>query len=139
MHQKFNKKISSVGADFRNLAPVLIHQALRQARTVVCEPVETFHLEIPANTLPAVTATIARLCGLVTGTSPAAGALALTGTLPTRSVQPLLAQLPEQTSGEAVFTSEVTHHTPVTGPPPARTRTGPDPLDRQEWFRAYPR
>jgi len=44
MHQKFNKNVSSVGADFRNLAPVLIHEALRQAGTVVCEPVETFHL-----------------------------------------------------------------------------------------------
>ena len=139
MHQKFSKKISSVGADFRNLAPVLIHEALRQAGTVVCEPVETFHLEIPASALPAVTVTIARLSGLITGTTPAAGALALTGTLPTRSVQPLLAQLPEQASGEGVFTSEVTHYAPVAGPPPARTRTGPDPLDRQEWFRAHPR
>jgi ribosomal protection tetracycline resistance protein len=139
MHQKFNKAVSSVGADFRNLAPVLIHQALRQAGTVVCEPVETFRLEIPAEALPAVTVTIARLSGLITGAGPAAGALALTGTLPTRSVQPLLLQLPEQTSGEGVFTSEVTHYTPVTGPPPARTRTGPDPLDQQEWFRARPR
>ena len=70
MHQKFNKNISSVGADFRNLAPVLIHEALRQARTVVCEPVETFHLEIPASALPAVTVTLARLSGLITGTEP---------------------------------------------------------------------
>jgi ribosomal protection tetracycline resistance protein len=139
MHQKFNKNVSSVGADFRYLAPVLIHEALRQARTVVCEPVETFRLEIPAGALPAVTVTIARLSGLITGTGPAAGALALTGTLPTRSVQPLLAQLPEQTSGEGVFTAEVTHYTPVAGPPPARPRIGPDPLDREEWFRARPR
>jgi ribosomal protection tetracycline resistance protein len=139
MHQKFNKNISSVGADFRYLAPVLIHEALRQARTVVCEPVETFRLEIPASVLPAVTVTIARLSGLITGTSLAAGALALTGALPTRSVQPLLAQLPEQTSGEGVFTSEVTHYTPVAGLPPARPRIGPDPLDREEWFRARPR
>jgi ribosomal protection tetracycline resistance protein len=139
MHQKFNKNVSSVGADFRYLAPVLIHEALRQAGTVVCEPAETFHLEIPARALPAVTATIARLSGLITGTSAIAGALALTGTLPTRSVQPLLAQLPEQTSGEGVFTSEVTHYTPVTGPPPARPRIGPDPLDKEEWFRARPR
>jgi ribosomal protection tetracycline resistance protein len=139
MHQKFNKAVSSVAADFRNLAPVLIHQALSQAGTVVCEPVETFHLEIPASALPAVTMTIARLSGLITGTSSAADALALTGTLPTRSVQPLLAQLPEQTSGEGVFTSEVTHYTPVTRPYQARARIGPDPLDRQEWFRARPR
>jgi ribosomal protection tetracycline resistance protein len=139
MHQKFNKAVSSVAADFRNLAPVLVHEALSQAGTVVCEPVETFHLEIPASALPAVTMTIARLSGLITGTGTAAEALALTGTLPTRSVQPLLAQLPEQTSGEGVFTSEVTHYTPVTGRRPGRARIGPDPLDRQEWFRARPR
>jgi ribosomal protection tetracycline resistance protein len=139
MHQKFNKNISSVGADFRNLAPVLIHEALRQARTVVCEPVETFHLEIPASTLPAATVTVARLSGLITGTTPAADALALTGTLPARSVQPLLAQLPELTSGEGVFTSELTHYTPAPGSSPVRPRSGPDPLDREEWFRARPR
>jgi ribosomal protection tetracycline resistance protein len=139
MHQKFNKNMSSVGADFRNLAPVLIHEALRQAGTVVCEPVEAFHLEIPASALPAVTVTVARLSGLITGTTPVGDALALTGTLPTRSLQPLLAQLPELTSGEGVFTSEVTRYTPVAGPPPVRARNGPDPLDREEWFRARPR
>jgi len=140
MHQKFNKNVSSVGADFRNLAPVLVHDALRQAGTVVCEPVEAFRLEIPVGALPVVTVTLARLAGLVTGTeADGAAALTLTGTIPTRNVQPLLAQLPEQTSGEAVFTSEVTHYTPVTGPPPVRPRIGPDPLDRETWFRARPR
>jgi ribosomal protection tetracycline resistance protein len=139
MHQKFSKAVSSVGADFRNLAPVLIHQALRQAGTVVCEPVETFRLEIPASALPAVTVAIARLSGLITAAGPAAGALALSGTLPTRSVQLLLAQLPGQAGGEGVFTSEVTHYAPVTGRAPARARSGPDPLDRQAWFRARPR
>jgi ribosomal protection tetracycline resistance protein len=140
MHQKFNKNVSSVGADFRHLAPVLVHDALRQARTVVCEPVETFRLEIPVAALPVVTVTLARLSGLVTGTeADGTAGLALAGTIPTRNVQRLLAQLPEQTSGEAVFTSEVTHYTPVTGPPPVRPRIGPDPLDRETWFRARPR
>jgi ribosomal protection tetracycline resistance protein len=140
MHQKFNKNMSSVGADFRNLAPVLVHQALRRAGTVVCEPVETFRLDIPAGALPVVTVTMARLAGLITDTrADGAGALTLTGTLPTRNVQPLLAQLPVQTSGEGVFTSEVTHYIPITGPPPVRRRVGPDPLDRETWFRARPR
>jgi ribosomal protection tetracycline resistance protein len=139
MHQKFSKNMSSVGADFRNLAPVLIHEALRQAGTVVCEPVETFRLEIPAGALASVTVTLARLSGLVAGTAPVGDALALTGTLPTRSVQALLAQLPELTSGEGVFTAEVAYYTPVAGPAPVRARNGPDPLDREEWFRARPR
>jgi ribosomal protection tetracycline resistance protein len=88
-----------------------------------------------------VTVTLARLSGLVTGTETAGVALTmtLTGTIPTRNVQRLLAQLPEQTSGEAVFTSEVTRYTPVTGPPPVRPRIGPNPLDRETWFRARPR
>jgi ribosomal protection tetracycline resistance protein len=134
--------VSSVGADFRNLAPVLVHDALSQARTVVCEPVETFQLEIPVGALPVVTVTVARLSGLVTGTETTdvgAQTLTLAGTIPTRNVQRLLSQLPEQTSGEAVFTSEVTHYTPLTGPPPVRPRIGPDPLDRESWFRARPR
>jgi ribosomal protection tetracycline resistance protein len=139
MHQKFSKTMSSVGADFRNLAPVLIHEALRQARTVVCEPVEAFQLEIPVYALPPVTVTVARLSGTMTGAVPVGDALAVTGTLPSRSVQSLLAQLPELTGGEGVLTSEVTHYTPIAGPPPTRLRHGPDPLDRQEWFRARPR
>lgn len=73
---------------------MLIHEALKQAGTVVCEPVERFQLEIPVSALPAATMTIARLAGLITGTSPSAGALAPTGTIPTRSVQALLAPLP---------------------------------------------
>jgi ribosomal protection tetracycline resistance protein len=143
MHQKFSKNVSSVGADFRNLAPVLVHDALSQARTVVCEPVETFQLEIPVGALPVVTVTLARLSGLVTGTETVGVgtgvAMTLTGTIPTRNVQRLLAQLPEQTSGEAVFTSEVTQYTPVTGSPAMRPRIGPNPLDRETWFRARPR
>jgi len=131
--------MSSVGADFRNLAPVLIHEALRRAGTVVCEPVETYRLEIPVSALPVVTVTVARLSGLIAGATPVGDALALTGTLPTRSLLPLLAQLPELTSGEGVFTSEVTQYVPVAGPPPVRARIGPDPLDREEWFRARPR
>ena len=99
---------------------MLIHEALRQAGTVVCEPVERFHLEIPASALPAVTVTVGRLSGLITGTTPVGDALELTGTLPTRSLQPLLAQLPELTSGEGVLTSEVTRYAPVAGPPPVR-------------------
>ena len=82
---------------------------------------------------------VARLSGLIAGTTPVGDALALTGTLPTRSVQPLLAQLPLLTSGEGVFTSEVCRYTPVAGPTPSGRGIGPDPLDREEWFRARPR
>jgi ribosomal protection tetracycline resistance protein len=42
-------------------------------------------------------------------------------------------------AGSGLACDEVTHYAPVAGPPPARRRIGPDPLDREEWFRARPR
>ena len=136
MHQKFSKNMSSVGADFRNLAPVLIHQALRQARTVVCEPDETFELEIPVNALPAVTVTVARLSGSMTGAAPVGDALALTRHAAQQKRPAPAGPAPERPAAK-VLTSEVTRYTPV-GPPPARYLNGPDPLDKKEWFRAPP-
>ena len=139
MHQKFNKNVSWVGADFRNLAPVLVHDALRQARTVVCEPVETFQLEIPVGALPAGDRQPWPGCpGLVTGTEADGGTAAALSADPRRSRPGRrwpagLAQLPEQTTGrgQAVFTSEVTHYTPVLDRPRSAPRIGPDPLDRE--------
>ncbi len=52
-HQKFNKAMSSVGADFRLLAPQLIHRALAQAGTIVCEPVDTFTIDTSTDTVDA--------------------------------------------------------------------------------------
>lgn len=34
------------------------------------------------------------------------------------------------------ITEAMALYTPVTGPPPVRPRTGPDPLDCDVWFRA---
>ena len=50
-HQRFNKSISSTGEDFRKLTPLVVMTALRQARTVVCEPIHRFRLDVPADTL----------------------------------------------------------------------------------------
>jgi elongation factor G-like protein len=41
-HQKFDKSVSSVAADFRNLAPVVVSAALRRAGTQVGQPVNRF-------------------------------------------------------------------------------------------------
>jgi ribosomal protection tetracycline resistance protein len=50
-HQGFNKSMSSTGADFRNLTPLVLMSALRRAGTVVYEPIHRFHLEIPAESV----------------------------------------------------------------------------------------
>ena len=49
-------------ADFRKLMPLVLMSALRQAGTVVCEPMHRYHLEIPAERSPPLQA-LARLTG----------------------------------------------------------------------------
>lgn len=139
-HQKFDKSISSVAADFRNLAPVVITAALRRAGTRVCQPVERFELDVPQHTRDRVTALLGRVGAVVHDTSLAGGYTELSGTLPSSRVPQVTAALPDLTGGEAVLTTGFDHYAPVTGEqPPALHRRGPDPADREVWFRAVPR
>ncbi|MFT4296024.1 MAG: TetM/TetW/TetO/TetS family tetracycline resistance ribosomal protection protein [Micropruina sp.] len=138
-HQKFSKSMSTVGADFRNLAPMLVHQALAVAGTVVCEPVERFTLDIPASALAAVTATLGQDEGRIADTAQHDDRLVLSGTLPTRRLLEFARGLPDLTRGEGVLQTEIDHDQPVTGAPPVRRRIGPDPLDDEVWCRERPR
>ena len=48
-------------ADFRKLTPLVVMGALEQAGTVVCEPIHSFRLEFPADTLGPILAALTRL------------------------------------------------------------------------------
>lgn len=140
MHQKFNKAMSSIAADFRRLAPVVLHAALARARTVVCEPIERFDLDVPEAAFPATAALLGRCAAVTTDSTVADGYLHLRGTVPTARVRELATRLPDLTGGEAVLVATLDHHAPVVvGPPPRRTWRGPDPGDRLTWFRDVPR
>ncbi|MEU7750296.1 translation factor GTPase family protein [Micromonospora sp. NPDC049171] len=139
-HQKFDRSISSVAADFRNLAPVVVAAALRRAGTRVCHPVERFDVNLPQHAVEAVLALLGRLGAVVDDTTVAGGYLEVSGTLPSSRVPRVVAALPDLTGGEAVLTTTFDHYAPVTGQdPPALPRRGPDPGDREAWFRAVPR
>jgi ribosomal protection tetracycline resistance protein len=139
-HQKFDKSVSSVAADFRNLAPVVVTAALRQAGTRVCQPVERFDVNVPHRLTDAVSALLGRLGAVIHEAGAAGGYLEVSGTLPSSRVPEVVAALPDLTGGEAVLTSEFDHYAAVTGAePPALSRRGPDPADRDVWFRAVPR
>ncbi|WP_245922860.1 elongation factor G [Paractinoplanes atraurantiacus] len=139
-HQKFDKSISSVAADFRNLAPVVVAAALRRAGTRVCQPIERFDLNLPPTTFDAVAALLGRLGAVIDDTTTTGGYLEVGGTLPSSRVPAVVAALPDLTGGEAVLTTRFDHYAPVTtDDPPVLARRGPDPADREEWFRAVPR
>jgi ribosomal protection tetracycline resistance protein len=139
-HQKFDKSISSIAADFRNLAPVVLTAALRRAGTRVCQPVDRFDLDLPQHAHGPVTALLGRLGAVILDASVAGGYVRLTGTLPSARVPQVAAALPDLTGGEGILVTRFDHHAPVAGEhPPTYPRRGPDPGDRTAWFRAVPR
>ncbi len=141
-HQKFNKAMSSVGADFRNLAPVVVMAALDRARTRVCEPIDRFELEYPERLVNVVSALLGSLAATVLeSTTTADGWTRYAGHVRSARVADLAAHLPDLTGGEAILQSGFDHYAAVTGAaaPPSRPRTGADPRDREAWFRAAPR
>ena len=139
-HQRFDKSISTVAGDFRHLAPVVLAAALAQARTQVCQPVDRFDLDLPEQAHGQVAALLGRLGAVVLEAASTPGYTRLAGDLPTARVPALAARLPDLTGGEAVLVTRLDHYAPVTGAqPPSRRRRGPDPGDREAWFRDVPR
>lgn len=139
-HQKFDKSISSVAADFRNLAPVVVAAALRRAGSRVCQPIERFDVNFPHHTVDTVMALLGRLGAVVHDTAAAGGYLEVSGVLPSSRIPQVNAALPDLTGGEAVLTTHFDHYAAITGEdPPVLPWRGPDPEDRAAWFRAVPR
>jgi len=133
-HQRFNKSISSTGEDFRKLTPLVLMSALRQARTVVCEPIHRFRLDAPADTLGPLLPPLTRLRA-VPRTQVTRGAWsALEGDIPAARVHELRQQLPALTRGEGVVECAFGHYEPVSGTIPTRPRSDCNPLDRDEYL-----
>ncbi len=133
-HQGFSKAMSSIGSDFRLLTPLVLLAALRRAGTVVCEPIHRYELEIPADVLPVMVPTLARLQAPPTEQTARGSALVLGGQIRAGLVHALQAQVPELTRGEGVLESTFDSYRPVRGAPPTRPRTDNNPLNREEYL-----
>ena len=140
MHATFDKAMSSTAQDFRSLVKLVLAQALVRAGTVVCAPVHRFELEVPQDLLGAVLAELPRhravpLTTTVNGSAGQAPAH-LVGEVPADQVHGLAQRLPHLTRGEALLTTVLDHHAPVTGPVPSRKRAQPDPFAQiGDWSR----
>jgi ribosomal protection tetracycline resistance protein len=130
MHGTFDKSMSSTAGDFRNLTPLVLMAALREAGTRVHEPIHAFQLDLPADTLPAVLPALARLGGIPLATT----ARGIEGEIPAARVHKLQQALPALTRGEGVLENAFDRYEPVRGAPPTRPRTDHNPLDRKEYL-----
>jgi ribosomal protection tetracycline resistance protein len=125
--------LSGVG-DFRNLTPIVLMRALEDAGTEVCEPILRARLEVPARTVGAVLPVLARLRAVSQPPSSYGDLASIEAELPIGAVQELRRLLPGLTLGEGALESEFVGYRPVTGPPPTRRRTTPNPLNRAEYL-----
>ena len=133
-HQRFNKSMSSTGADFRGLTPLVLMETLKRAGTTVCEPIHRVRLEIPADTFGAVASALARLRAVPQTQEMPGSPYTLEGEIPAARVHELQQRLPGLTRGEGVLESKFDSYQPVRGEIPARPRSDHNPLDRKEYL-----
>ena len=112
-HAHFDKSMSSTGTDFRQLTPLVLMAALRQAGTRVCEPVHRFRLELPAETLAATLAMLAEVRAVPYETTPQGASFVLEGDVPAAQVYPLTRLLPGVTHGEGLVETSFHHYRPL--------------------------
>jgi ribosomal protection tetracycline resistance protein len=124
----------STAADFRKLTPLVVMQALERAGMVVCEPIALAHLELPAGSIGAVMSALARLGAAVETPSLRGTVAVIEAVLPAARANDLQRQLPGLTNGEGVLETSFGGYEPVSGEPPTRRRTTPNPLNRGEYL-----
>jgi ribosomal protection tetracycline resistance protein len=129
-HARFTKSLSSTGEDYRGLTPLVLMSALQRARTVVCEPIHHFRLDVPADSLGALLPVLGRLRAAARTQAAQGASTALEGDIPAARVHELRQQLPPLTGGEGVLECAFDRYEPVRGRFPTRPRWDNNPLDR---------
>ena len=108
--------------------------ALRQAGTVVCEPIHRFHLEAPADTLGPLLPVLAQLGAVPELPAQNGSSFTLEGAIPAARVHELRLRLPKLSRGEGVLECTFDRYEAVPGPTPTRPRWDHNPLNRDEYL-----
>jgi ribosomal protection tetracycline resistance protein len=117
-HATFDKSMSSTAGDFRALTEDVIARALRDAGTIVLEPLHRFRLEVPADVVGPVLAVLAELRAVPAAPGPPG---LLEGSIPAARVHELQQRLPGLTRGEGFLESAFERYEAVSGPIRSRT------------------
>jgi ribosomal protection tetracycline resistance protein len=125
---------ASTPKDFRLLTPLVLMSALKQAGTIVCEPMHRFQLEIPADAFGRILPVLARLRAVPQTSVMRASSCLLEGEIPATQVHQLQQELPALTRGEGVLEWAFDHYKPVRGAVPTRPRSDHNPLNRKEYL-----
>ncbi|HEX8008998.1 MAG TPA: GTP-binding protein, partial [Trebonia sp.] len=133
-HATFDKSMSSTAGDFRNLTPLVVMAALSRAGTAVFEPLHRFLLDIPAERSVVTLQALPRLDAVPLDAVTRGSSCLIEGEIPAARVRGLERELPSLTGGEGVLETAFERYRRVRGEVPARRRTGPNPLDREDYL-----
>jgi ribosomal protection tetracycline resistance protein len=125
---------TSTAKDFRLLTPLVLMSALKEAGTAVCEPINRFHLEFPADTVGAIFPVLTRLHAVPEAPAVRGSSGTLEGEVPAARVHELQLELRALTRGEGVVACVFDHYEPVHGAIPTRSRSDQNPLNREEYL-----
>ncbi|MRD39084.1 GTP-binding protein [Bacillus thuringiensis] len=123
----------TTASDFRNLTPIVLMDALKQAETYVYEPVNEFELTVPeyaistAYKLAAIPATFAE--PIFNNNF-----YQLTGLLPVAKTEDFKRMLHSFTEGEGIFITQPAGFTKLMAPFPTRKRVDYNPLNRKDYL-----
>jgi ribosomal protection tetracycline resistance protein len=121
-------------ADFRKLLPLVLMAALKEAGTAVCEPIQHFELDGPADTLGPVLGLLGKLHAVPEGQRTDQDAYVIGGRIPAARLKDLELALPGLTRGEGVVETTFAGYQAVAGVAPTRARWDNNPLDRAEYL-----
>src|ERR687897_877715 len=124
----------TTASDFRLLTPLALMDALKQAGTVVCEPIHRFHLEIPSDMFGTTVSVLARLRAVPQTKEMRGSSYILEGEVPATRVHELQQHLPALTRGEGLVEFDFDSYRAIRGKPPTRPRTDYNPLNRKEYL-----
>ena len=132
-HAGFWAPLSTAG-DFRKLTPLVLMEALRQAGTVVSEPVDELELEVPEDTFGPVCGALVNARAELRNVESNGSTHRIVCEVPSVELRAVEHLLPGLTRGEGDWETHFAGYRPVSGDPPRRPRTGPNPLDRAHYL-----
>ncbi len=124
----------TVAADFRNLVPLVLMQALSQAGTAVYEPMSRFELTAPIHGLSTSMFRLSALRAIYEQPILHKDTFLLKGSLPVSTTEDFRRELPSFTEGEGIFTTQPGGFLKMEGAFPTRRRMDFNPLQRKEYL-----
>lgn len=126
--------VSSVPADYRKLAALVMADAVHQAGTVVCEPVHHFTMRTPADYSGGCIHLLLTQRAEIATSGMDGELTVIEGTIPAASIDTVARSLPGLSQGRGDLDTRFFDYQPVTGEPPERRRTGLNPYNRIEFL-----